>query len=362
MLLLSVFTASAQMKISQYPRTNAFNPGALILLATTNGTPTNMSMTLSNLFRAGGQQFYGGITTYGDIIGSGEPAISGIGNISMIDLTAQHIDGSSGWFQATNATTVVPLRAKGLVGMGTNIFEVVGTNNMKVMEIRQDGVTVISIIEEGFSEPAATFSENLSYISTPFKVTVDDMDIISAGIESVILAAGDDGAPSVTCHVDGVRIDGEKLTIEPLSDSGDYFMIRPDGGATHFHISSTVAVNLPLVLSKRFVVTPHSTVQTVAAGTSLTNAASTIKVAGSGGAVSLTSEPNILTNNVADGEILRIVGTHDTNTLTVQDTSGVAGSACELGNATRALGNNDVLTLMWNQTSGKWIEIGFNNN
>lgn len=98
------------------------------------------------------------------------------------------------------------------------------------------------------------------------------------------------------------------------------------------------------------------------AGAAVTNHTDKIKVVGSGGAVTLTSTPSVPTNNVPDGWVIRIVGTDNTNTLTVQDDGTLANSDLSLGASTRALGVGDVLTLQYDATLNQWFEIGWSDN
>jgi hypothetical protein len=76
--------------------------------------------------------------------------------------------------------------------------------------------------------------------------------------------------------------------------------------------------------------------------------------------VTLTSTPTLA--NGADGQVLIIQGTDDTNTVTVQDEGTLAGSNLELGAATRTLGKGDLLVLTFDSTDGAWYEISFANN
>lgn len=103
-----------------------------------------------------------------------------------------------------------------------------------------------------------------------------------------------------------------------------------------------------------------STLQTLAAGNALLANATKVRVAGSGGAVTLTSTPTIADG--VDGQIVYILGTHDTNTLTVQDQGTLASSNLELAASTRVLGKGDILQLMFDATDSVWYEVSFANN
>jgi hypothetical protein len=78
-------------------------------------------------------------------------------------------------------------------------------------------------------------------------------------------------------------------------------------------------------------------------------------IVGEGGAIAITATPNI-TPGSADGDLLFIRGTDDTNTVQVFDHGTLAGSGlCLGGNYTLGLG--DCLTLHWDNTQKYWVEV-----
>ena len=105
---------------------------------------------------------------------------------------------------------------------------------------------------------------------------------------------------------------------------------------------------------------PPKVVQTLAATAAIEADTTQIRVGGSGGAVTLTSEPNIADG--FDGQFILIRGTDNTNTLTIQDVGTLAGSNVDLGGANRTLGNGDYLALIFNADTGLWEELFFKNN
>jgi hypothetical protein len=108
------------------------------------------------------------------------------------------------------------------------------------------------------------------------------------------------------------------------------------------------------------VITPPSTLQTLAAGNAISADAAKVRVAGSGGAVTLTSTPTVADGS--DGQFLMILGTSDTNTVTVQDQGTLAGTNLELGAGTRVLGKGDILVLSFDSSDSVWYEVCFANN
>lgn len=77
-------------------------------------------------------------------------------------------------------------------------------------------------------------------------------------------------------------------------------------------------------------------------------------VIGSPGAVTVTATPSI-TACTADGQLLHVIGTDATKTVTLQDNAGLAGSNLQL-NGTWVGGLYSVLNLHCDITLGMWIE------
>lgn len=76
-------------------------------------------------------------------------------------------------------------------------------------------------------------------------------------------------------------------------------------------------------------------------------------VQGSGGPVTLTSNPSIVDG--INGQLILLIGRSDTNTLTITDGNGV-----QFGAASRVLGLNDILMLIYEGTyANDWLEISF---
>lgn len=111
-----------------------------------------------------------------------------------------------------------------------------------------------------------------------------------------------------------------------------------------------------LTITAKLVLGP-SGLQTLAAANVITPAPK-VRVVGNGGPVTMTSTPTVTLGTV-DGELCLMMGTHDTNTVTVQDNGSLAGSMLRLGAASRALGAGDSLLLSWDATLGFWTEVAF---
>jgi hypothetical protein len=104
-----------------------------------------------------------------------------------------------------------------------------------------------------------------------------------------------------------------------------------------------------------------SALQTLGAGNAVTANAVKVRVVGNGAPVTIGATPSV-TAGAADGQLLLIMGTHNTNTVTLQRESALPGSTLALGAATRVLGANDMLLLCWDSTVSLWAEIAFVDN
>lgn len=105
---------------------------------------------------------------------------------------------------------------------------------------------------------------------------------------------------------------------------------------------------------------PKATQTLAATAPIVANDSVLIRVAGSGGAVTLTSAPTIADGT--PGQIIVLVGTHNTNTVTIQDVANLAGSNVDMGGVDRTLGSGDYLVLCFNDDNSIWEEIVFKNN
>lgn len=132
--------------------------------------------------------------------------------------------------------------------------------------------------------------------------------------------------------------------------------------------SNLIFVNTQKGIDSTLNIAPYRVVAATIGGAQSLLAATTIavsgtckvRVAGNGGAVILTGTPTI-TGDFFDGDIVIIIGTDDTNTVTLQDKSNLAGSDLNLNNGLDfTLGINDNITLMYNLAKTEWQELSRN--
>ena len=100
---------------------------------------------------------------------------------------------------------------------------------------------------------------------------------------------------------------------------------------------------------------------TVASGgtitVSITQREQYFRVSGNGGAQALSTTPFGTGGNWTDGTIVRLCGTHDTNTLSLDNNDADNGAVL---NGDVTLKKYNILTLIWDTELNRWIELGRN--
>ncbi len=81
------------------------------------------------------------------------------------------------------------------------------------------------------------------------------------------------------------------------------------------------------------------------------------RVQGSGGAVTLSTTPFGGSGGWIDGTVVRLVGASDTNTVTLANNDSDYGAILNGG---CTLKKYDILTLQWDGSFNRWIEVGRN--
>ena len=115
------------------------------------------------------------------------------------------------------------------------------------------------------------------------------------------------------------------------------------------------------IVNPRFMGVPiytPSTVQTLAAGDTLSFTHPTMVVSGSGGAVTSTATPLIAAVAEINGARITIRGNDDTNTYTIQDDDTLEGSKLRLsGGVSMVLGKGDTIELQYYSADDTWDEL-----
>lgn len=102
-------------------------------------------------------------------------------------------------------------------------------------------------------------------------------------------------------------------------------------------VKQTELINIP----------SSDTAITAAGGITVTNAI--MRVAGDAGPIDITADPQIAAGT--DGQMVIIQGTHDTNTVTLDNGTGLALSAQII------LAAQDNISLMYDTGDAEWIEL-----
>ena len=106
-----------------------------------------------------------------------------------------------------------------------------------------------------------------------------------------------------------------------------------------------------------------SNTASITAGGGITPTRAVMRVQGSGGAVTVTATPSIVSGLGVDGQILIIQGDSDANTVKLQDEAQLANTDLQLSGGTdMTLGKGDTLTLVYDSGDGKWYEIARSDN
>ena len=86
-----------------------------------------------------------------------------------------------------------------------------------------------------------------------------------------------------------------------------------------------------------------------------------MRVVGNGGAVTLTGTPTIV--DATDGREVIIQGTHDTNTVTLQDEAQLGNSGLQMpGGADCTLGAGDTISFLYDAGDDNWYATSACNN
>ncbi len=188
---------------------------------------------------------------------------------------------------------------------------------------------------------------NLDTTSSQAGIDVDAETITDAGADTV---SGIKVTATQTSTDDDVLYGLHVANLAGTPDAGAEYGIYQAG--TSWDYGAVFEDDIKVARKTEF--TPSAT-QTLAVGDPIVVSATHLKVAGSGGAVTLTSAPTIADGTEGDFVIIR--GTHNTNTVTLQDQGTLASSNLELGSTGRALGNGDTLGLLFDGTV--WVETWF---
>lgn len=193
-----------------------------------------------------------------------------------------------------------------------------------------------------------------------YRSSTNTLGITANGTEQILIGDGtvayNNGMSSITFEATNPIYNMEQNFIIDLDKDSNkasrYFTVR-DRGAEVFSIRQ----------GGRTIHSVTGNILSLEAGDTIApaNFRRFVRVAGDGGAVTLTSTPNITAGN--NGEIMSIIGTSDPNSVTLQDESVLTGSLLRLnGGINVTLGARDTIEFVYLTGENAWIELSRSNN
>lgn len=171
----------------------------------------------------------------------------------------------------------------------------------------------------------------------------------SVGDPSITWSIG--GTDKFHMGVDDSDSDNMKIGTGSTVGSNTYMQFLSAGGIA---IQQDIVINDD---SGFLAIGRDTTNQTISAGGIINPAnQSVVRVTGDSGAVS-TDTTTPITNGTHSGQIIIVIGSHDTNTVTLKNSGN-----CTLANADFVIGNRDTITLIWVTGSNEWFELSRSNN
>lgn len=129
------------------------------------------------------------------------------------------------------------------------------------------------------------------------------------------------------------------------------------------HVGGDIKSNAGLKIAGPLNVGRDASQSAVQESTTVAASGSYIVVQSSGGAVTLTSTPNISTATAEGGDVMYIQGDSDTNTVTLQDEGNLTDSGLEFaGSVNRTLGAGDTLHMIFDSGTSVWREVSYSDN
>ena len=262
-----------------------------------------------------------------------------VGRATTDTLTNKTMDGGS------NTFTNIPLSA--LAGGAVIGVSAGGTGNSS---LNQNGLLFGNGTAPMGATPAGTqyqvFQAGAAGAPTVGAVALDQSAAVSGLLST---ANGGTGSSALAAHSVVVGADAGPLAVAAPSSAG--YVLTSNGPSADPSFKPT-PTSMPSLNGG----SGAAQVVAAAGGVVLTNLMyeNYAWVTGSGGAVNVSATPSV-TACTADGQKLHIAGTNASATVTLQDSSGLAGSGVALnGNWVGAL--NSVLNLHCDMTQGLWVE------
>lgn len=274
----------------------------------------------------------------------------------------------------TNASNlsagIVPeARLTGITGIGvsgnftvtnnTHLFSITPTNHFNFQNV--GGAAYMQVTAYGTGDNAGTIVGRASNSATAVLSTTLDgrkyFDLIGQGVPSnnAFFVAGGSMSISQDGAAETGSVCGKFQFFTRTAGDGytEKLTIRHNGyvGISQPTPNGTLELNGTLIYT-------NSTAQSLSVGSQISANLASVTVAGNGGAIDLTSNPQIATPN-AIGQQVRIWGSSDTNTVKLDTGNGLLLS----GGTSFTLGLNDCIQLEARSLSPViWAEVARSNN
>ena len=169
---------------------------------------------------------------------------------------------------------------------------------------------------------------------------------ITQGTTEMAVAADVDIDTALTVNTTAVTLD-QSLASTDSPTFNDITVTSP----------TNLEASLDFVPEDGIEVRTPSSVQSLAAGDSLSVTDAIMRVQGNGGAVTSTATPFFNASGIVDGECVQVEGASDSNLFTLNDESTTAGNNVQMiHNQSMTYGLGDASYFCYNATVGDWFE------
>jgi hypothetical protein len=191
-----------------------------------------------------------------------------------------------------------------------------------------------------------------------FDVEAQSIDLGSdPGIIALIDCAVTSSSAAETKHGTRFQVDSVKILDVTAESDGAGSIQNPRASVSgELTVSGEVYVTGPSTFRGKTSYTPSGT-QTLSDDGTIQPNATVVRVAGNGGAAVLDADPAIA-NGSEDGQILYVIGTHDTNTVQIADGVNTQLS----GGSAFTAGQGDTISFIWDNLTNVWLELSRSDN
>ncbi len=265
---------------------------------------------------------------------------------------------------AAGDTSPFVIDSVGNVGIGTSLprqqLEITGSLLISdILIFDQDSTTNMGSISHNDSDNAYGFASNATFVFNGDVTPSTDATAPTAAIGVSGMYSSANVGIGTFRPTSLLSVGGGGVGIGTNSNSSFLQFTSPVGSLI---AESNVGLGtyVPkggLELKGTFIGRPSSTTSTaITAGGGVTVTNTVMRISGSGGAVDITANPQVVAG--IDGQVVMLIGTSDTNTVKFDDATGLQLA----GAVSFTMGIGDTLTLMYDGTNSVWSELGRSDN